>query len=154
MGTYGSHTSHRSHSPTNCSRDGLRLFYNAAGQRKTTTAEWRSGMSQGWLDKLDNRAGHYLALLLAAAGLFFINLFTCLTLWLFWLGLPQRRRWWYAAVGAASGLAVLAKGPVGLVLPVAVTLLFLMWTRQLVVLRMRRVFLGVGAFVLVSAPWY
>src|SRR5438094_5470040 len=31
-------------------------------------------MSQGWLDKLDNRAGHYLLLLLTGASLFLINL--------------------------------------------------------------------------------
>src|SRR3954447_20528229 len=55
---------------------------------------------------------------------------TTLTLGLYW------RHWqsggaWLVASAAASGLAVLAKGPVGLVLPFAVIVQFLLWQRQL-----------------------
>src|SRR5204862_4702774 len=53
-----------------------------------------------------------------------------------------------------AGLAVLAKGPVGLALPWAAVVLFLFWSRQLFVWRPRRFFLGVGAFLLVAGPWY
>src|SRR5262249_12026468 len=83
-----------------------------------------------------------------------LNLFSCLTLWVFWIGLARRPRLWYAAVGASAGMAVLAKGPVGVVLPMGVGLLFLLWTRQLSALWTRRMFLGVAAFVLVSMLWY
>src|SRR5262245_11994308 len=83
-----------------------------------------------------------------------LNLFSCLTLTVFWIGLPQRNRLWYVAVGTSAGLAVLAKGPVGLVLPGAVALTYLTWTRQLGALRTRRVFLGVTAFLVVASPWY
>ena len=52
-----------------------------------------------------------------------LNFATVLTLTIFWLGLAPRRWWWFALLGIASGLAVLAKGPVGLVLPGAVVTL-------------------------------
>lgn len=83
-----------------------------------------------------------------------LNLFVCLTLTLFWIGLPSRRTWWFAAVGASAGLAVLAKGPVGLVLPGAVVLLALLWNRQLNILMTWRLLWGLGAFALVALPWY
>ena len=54
----------------------------------------------------------------------------------------------------AAGLAVLAKGPVGLVLPAAVVLVFLTWTRRLSQLRDRRFVQSLAAFTLVALPWY
>ena len=55
-----------------------------------------------------------------------------LTLALFWRDYSRSGgRWWFVPCGALSGLAVLAKGPVGLLLPTAVTLLFLAWERRL-----------------------
>src|SRR5688572_2438884 len=38
-----------------------------------------------------------------------LNCLTVLTLTIFWFGLSARRWWWFAALGAATGLAVLAK---------------------------------------------
>src|SRR5262249_52952311 len=78
---------------------------------------------------------------------------TTLSLGLYW------RHWqsggaWLVASAAVSGLAVLAKGPVGLVLPLGVTLLFLLWQRQLRRLLDRRLGEAVLVFVLVAAPWY
>jgi 4-amino-4-deoxy-L-arabinose transferase-like glycosyltransferase len=64
------------------------------------------------------------------------------------------RRSWYVPVGAACGLATLAKGPIGVVLPVAVIGTFLLWQRQLKSLVDRRLFRGIGAFLIVAAPWY
>src|SRR5262249_22377421 len=43
-----------------------------------------------------------------------LNLFSCLTLALYWYGWSRRPLWWFPAVGASLGMAVLAKGPVGL----------------------------------------
>jgi 4-amino-4-deoxy-L-arabinose transferase-like glycosyltransferase len=83
-----------------------------------------------------------------------LNMFTVLTLFLFWKGHAARSRWWFVSVGISTGLAVLAKGPVGLVLPAAVIVLFLLWVRQLRRLLDRRLLLGMLAFLLVALPWY
>src|SRR5262249_5078237 len=64
------------------------------------------------------------------------------------------RRAWFVPTGAACGLAVLAKGPVGVLLPALVIGLYLLWQRQLRRLFDCRLLLGVLAFLLVAAPWY
>ena len=43
-----------------------------------------------------------------------------LTFWLFWIGAENGSRHWTWAIGLGAGLAVLAKGPVGLVMPAAI----------------------------------
>jgi 4-amino-4-deoxy-L-arabinose transferase-like glycosyltransferase len=63
-------------------------------------------------------------------------------------------RGWLVAAGAVAGLAVLAKGPVGLVLPGAVIVFFLAWQRQLGRLWDARLAALILAFVVVAAPWY
>jgi len=83
-----------------------------------------------------------------------LNTFTILTMLLFWRGFVASSRWWFATVGVSAGLAVLAKGPVGVVLPGAAIGLFLLWARQLHRLLDRRLLLGVFAFLLVALPWY
>jgi 4-amino-4-deoxy-L-arabinose transferase-like glycosyltransferase len=76
-----------------------------------------------------------------------------LTLLLFWRAYV-RGGWWFVPAGAAAGLAVLAKGPVGLVLPGAVACLFLLVTGNLRRLLDPRLLLGLLAFALVALPWY
>src|SRR5262249_38047165 len=87
------------------------------------------------------RAGLSAGVGLAGPGLFraaahfahpdaLLNAFTVLTLLLFWSAYQRGGRWWFAACGVTTGLATLAKGPVGLVLPAAVTVLFLLWQRE------------------------
>ncbi len=82
-----------------------------------------------------------------------LNLCTLGTLWCFW-NHYKHEGWWLLGSGVASGLGMLAKGPVALVLPLAVTLAFLLWCRQwrrLLDLR----WLGASVvFLLVAAPWY
>jgi 4-amino-4-deoxy-L-arabinose transferase-like glycosyltransferase len=83
-----------------------------------------------------------------------LNLCTLLTLWCFWNHCNREEGWWLLGCGAASGLGMLAKGPVALILPLAVALLFLLWRRQLRRLADLR-FLGACAvFLLIAAPWY
>jgi 4-amino-4-deoxy-L-arabinose transferase-like glycosyltransferase len=79
---------------------------------------------------------------------------TILTLFLFWRDNVRGKNGWLVWTGVSTGLGMLAKGPVGLILPSAVIWLFLLWSRQL-----RRGFHplllgGVVAFILVAAPWY
>src|SRR5207244_3880533 len=73
---------------------------------------------------------------------------------IFWIGLAERRWWWFLLLGVASGLAVLAKGPVGLILPGAVTTLFLLWQRQLRLIWDRGMIIAFWSFVLTAIPWY
>jgi 4-amino-4-deoxy-L-arabinose transferase-like glycosyltransferase len=83
-----------------------------------------------------------------------LNTFTLLTLTFFWFGFSSRSAVWLLAAGVSSGLAVLAKGPVGLVMPSLVTVCFLLGSRQAGFLRNRGVFWGSLAFVATALPWY
>jgi len=107
--------------------------------------------------------------------------FTTLTLYLFVSGSggradggrrPQRPphphsegitldRWSAACIGAASGAATLAKGPVGLVLPTLAFLLFAIWSTRprtaddwrRTITRLRPLTIGLAAAA-VAGPWY
>ncbi len=81
-------------------------------------------------------------------------LFVTLYFWAFWEGSKGGRRWWFVPCSIASGLAMLTKGPVGLVLPTAAVGLYLLWSRQLLKLLDWRMLWGVLAWVLVAVPWY
>jgi 4-amino-4-deoxy-L-arabinose transferase-like glycosyltransferase len=83
-----------------------------------------------------------------------LNACLLLTMFLFWRDYERGGRGWFVWCGMSCGLAVLAKGPVGLVLPAGVTLLFLLWERQLRRLWDVRLLSGLLAFLLVMAPWY
>ncbi|HMF19990.1 MAG TPA: glycosyltransferase family 39 protein, partial [Gemmataceae bacterium] len=83
-----------------------------------------------------------------------LNFLTVLTLFVFWRGLAAPNWFWYVAMGVTSGLAVLAKGPVGVVLPTAVIGLFLLWYRRLRIMINVRFLLSFLAFCLVGLPWY
>src|SRR5690348_12087155 len=83
-------------------------------------------------------------------------LLACLTLtfWLFWTGFARGGRHWTWAAGLGCGLAVLAKGPVGLALPAAVIGYFLLAQRQLRRLLDARLLAGLLLVVLIAGPWY
>jgi 4-amino-4-deoxy-L-arabinose transferase-like glycosyltransferase len=113
----------------------------------------------------DAATGLLAGLILASAPMFcaaghfanpdaLLNACVALTLLAFWRGHVLGARGWFVQSGAAAGLAFLAKGPTGLLLPAAVVLLFLAWSRRLGLLLDRRFFWGVLAFVLVALPWY
>jgi 4-amino-4-deoxy-L-arabinose transferase-like glycosyltransferase len=83
-----------------------------------------------------------------------LNAFTLLTLFFFWHSFTRLGRAWSVAGGMSAGFAVLAKGPVGLVLPFAVIGLFLLWSRKSRLLWNRRLVWAALAFALVALPWY
>jgi 4-amino-4-deoxy-L-arabinose transferase-like glycosyltransferase len=80
--------------------------------------------------------------------------FTTLSLLLFWDSFARGKSSWFVPAGISAGLAVLAKGPVGVVLPLGVTGLFLLLSGRLRLLWDRRLPLGVLAFLAVMLPWY
>lgn len=63
-------------------------------------------------------------------------------------------RWAVPAAAASAGLATLAKGPLGLLLPGLVVFGFVLVTRQWRALRELLSPLAVGAFLVVAVPWY
>jgi 4-amino-4-deoxy-L-arabinose transferase-like glycosyltransferase len=77
-----------------------------------------------------------------------------LTFWLFWTGYASGGRRWTWTVGLGCGLAVLAKGPVGLALPAAVIGYYLLAQRELRRLFDARLLGGLLLVVLVAGPWY
>ena len=82
--------------------------------------------------------------------------FITLALTLFYLGYEnEKHRRPYFLVGyAAMGLSVLAKGPVGILLPAAIIGLFLILKKQLGFLRKMQVGWGMLVVLAVAAPWY
>ncbi|MCP4627270.1 MAG: glycosyltransferase family 39 protein [bacterium] len=82
--------------------------------------------------------------------------FITLALTLFYLGYEnEKHRKPYFLVGyAAMGLSVLAKGPVGILLPAAIIGLFLILKKQLRFLREMQVGWGMLVVLAVAAPWY
>lgn len=111
------------------------------------------------------REGFYAGIILASSVLFcasahfanpdaLLNATTLLTCFCLWQALAEGRPAWFLASGISSGLAVLAKGPVGLVLPGAIAFVFLTWTYGW--RRLRSWYLGGGilTFIFTALPWY
>ena len=72
----------------------------------------------------------------------------------FWNSFVRGDRHWFVLCGISSGLGMLAKGPIGLLLPSAVAVLFLLWVRQWRRLLDWRLLTGMLAFGIVTVPWY
>ena len=70
------------------------------------------------------------------------------------LEVPGRSAFWYRLVFAATGGAVLAKGPVGIVLPGLVVGGYLLASRRLAELKKIPWVSGLLCFLLVAGPWY
>lgn len=83
-----------------------------------------------------------------------LNCCTLLTLLTFWLGYEKPRAWWFVALGTTSGLAVLAKGPVGIVLPGSIMFLFLIWEQRLRSVLRPGLLLALLVWFVVVVPWY
>src|SRR5262249_53735766 len=82
--------------------------------------------------------------------------FSTATLMLCWFGMEggRLRRPWMLLASAAAGLALLAKGPVGVVLPLLVVGVYLVWSRH-VLLLVDRVWWQMSLVCgLLALPWY
>jgi 4-amino-4-deoxy-L-arabinose transferase-like glycosyltransferase len=86
--------------------------------------------------------------MLLAAGVTAATGFLCLRLF------SIERRWSLLAAWAAAGMATLAKGPLGLLLPLLVVVAYAAATRRWRTLRDAVSPAGVLAFLAVAGPWY
>ncbi|MEI7680022.1 MAG: glycosyltransferase family 39 protein [Betaproteobacteria bacterium] len=69
-------------------------------------------------------------------------------------GSPQSQKRWMLAAAAGCALAVLSKGLVGIVLPGAVVVLYMLVRRDFSILRRLQLFSGGLLFLAISAPWF
>jgi len=76
------------------------------------------------------------------------------TLAAFFIGYYEQRTYYFYIAYACAGLAVLTKGPIGLLLPGLVILVFLAAARDLSALRRICIPTGLLVFAVVCAPWY
>jgi 4-amino-4-deoxy-L-arabinose transferase-like glycosyltransferase len=84
-----------------------------------------------------------------------LNLCLAATMLAAWLHLQTGERKWLYAVFAAAGLGVMAKGPVALLIPGAVTFVFCILRRNFRVwLRAIADWRGILLFAAIVAPWY
>lgn len=85
--------------------------------------------------------------------------------WLSWLGAylllrghaggsQEEHRGWFSAFYFWLGLAVLAKGPLAIVLSAPLLMAFLLWQKDLKALKEISLPKGIGILVLVVLPWY
>jgi 4-amino-4-deoxy-L-arabinose transferase-like glycosyltransferase len=85
--------------------------------------------------------------------LFFFN---AAALGFFYLGYirSDNTKCWYLPMYLCLGLGVLTKGPVGVILPTLIIILFLACKKQWSELRQMKLLPGIGLFGLVALPWY
>jgi 4-amino-4-deoxy-L-arabinose transferase-like glycosyltransferase len=85
------------------------------------------------------------------AVLFF---FTSVSLGALYFSLEARGKYWYVWAYAAAGMAVLTKGPIGILLPGLMILLYILITNRWHHFSRLHIFPGLVIFFVVSAPWY
>ncbi|MEK6791986.1 MAG: phosphatase PAP2 family protein [Deltaproteobacteria bacterium] len=80
--------------------------------------------------------------------------FIAASIYSFFLGVRENNSRWFLLFWAASGAAVLTKGVIGALFPIATGLIFLAITKDLG--RIRRIFrpLGIIIFLAVTVPWF
>ena len=85
-----------------------------------------------------------------------LTFFNTLALTLFYIGYKneKNRRRLFLLGYASMGFSVLAKGPLGIVLPVTIIGLFLIFRKRLSLLKEMRIGLGLLILFAVAAPWY
>lgn len=90
-------------------------------------------------------------MIITDAVLFF---FTSVSLATLYLGLRNNGIIWYVIAYGAAGMAVLTKGPVGLVLPGIIVISYIVLTRQWQLIKKMFLLPGFLVFLLVAGPWY
>jgi len=82
--------------------------------------------------------------------IFFINL----AIFSFYLGYSKDKPFYFYLFYIAMALAVLTKGPMGVVLPLGTVFFFILIKRQIGILREMRIKEGIIIFLILVLPWY
>lgn len=90
-------------------------------------------------------------MIITDAVLFF---FTSVSLATLYLGMQRSGVVWYIIAYGAAGMAVLTKGPVGLILPGIIVVSYILLTRQWQLIKRLFLLPGIFVFLLVAGPWY
>ena len=90
-------------------------------------------------------------MIITDAVLFF---FTSVSIAAFYLHLLNRKSLWYVVAYAAAALAVLTKGPVGIVMPVLIIFLYLVSGRRWQLFSSLQLIRGGLVFLAIAVPWY
>jgi 4-amino-4-deoxy-L-arabinose transferase-like glycosyltransferase len=72
----------------------------------------------------------------------------------FWLGQEEKKPWYFLLSWASMALAVLTKGPIGVILPGGAIFLYILFTRQFRLIRESRPVSGMLLFLAIALPWY
>ena len=87
-----------------------------------------------------------------------LTFFITASIFCFFLGCTEvgsLKRWWYWGFYINAALAVITKGPVGIVIPVLVIIPFLLLSGRLIeTVKGMRIFSGGAIFLIISLPWY
>lgn len=83
-----------------------------------------------------------------------LTAFSTLVMLVYWRGYRQPTRPWYFLMGAASGLAMMAKGPVGVILPGGVAFIHSCLEGRWRLWFDRRILWNIVGFTLVGLTWY
>ena len=83
-----------------------------------------------------------------------LNLFITAALVFFWLGYAEKKTFYFYFSWSSMALAVLTKGPIGMILPVGIVCVYILLTRRFSLIRQSRPVSGTLVFLAVAAPWY
>jgi len=118
---------------------------------KKIFGNWRIGMLAALVLATSLEYWVLSRMILTDAVLFF---FGSVALASFYLGISDRGKSWYIAAYFFAGLAVLTKGPVGIILPALVIFVYIVVTRRWNLLSKLFLLPGLAIFLLTAAPWY
>lgn len=113
----------------------------------------------------DPSTGLLAALILASSILFtgsahfanpdaLLHFSVVLAFYIFWQSYSRDGNGWLAWCAIATGLGMMAKGPLGLCLPMAAFGLFLIWMKQIRRWFHPQLIFGVLIFTMIAIPWY
>ena len=121
----------------------------------------------GWSGKklYSEKVGFYSAIVLASSFEFFLIskmvitdsllfFFFSLALISFLLGYEKNESKYYYGIYLGAALAVLTKGPIGILLPGLIITLFLLIKRDFKALRSMKIISGSMLFLIIALPWY
>ena len=121
----------------------------------------------GWIGKklYSEKVGFYSAIVLASSFEFFLIskmvitdsllfFFFSLALISFLLGYEKNESKYYYGFYLGAALAVLTKGPIGILLPGLIITLFLLIKRDFKALRSMKIISGSMLFLIIALPWY